>query len=190
MTQFYPYPLLPPTPPSVIRRWEAASLSLPPKRTVGCSQALDQTHKSAFSHFYVFFFSFLHFVCPSLHLSAVSRWNREQSPRQLRCKFRQTNPIKSWPHFRVLLLSISSHWTVMLKARLHPQYIPPYLQDLTSVVTDGLTYTLFHPHKPTLPPCPPPSLSVQQFIWRAANPAGPDLAHSLLHTHKGMSSSQ
>lgn len=69
----------------------------------------------------------------------------------------------------------------------------PYLQDLTSVVTDGLTYTLFHPHKPTLLPPPlahPPSLSIQQFIWRAANPAGPDLAHSLLHTHEVMSSSQ
>lgn len=86
MTQFYPYH--PPHPPSSVA--EKLLPSLPRK------EPLDHTRKSAFSSL-LRFFSFFHFVCPSLHLSTVNRWKREQSPRQLRCKFRQTNPIKSWP---------------------------------------------------------------------------------------------
>lgn len=88
-----PLPHSPPTPPSVISCREAASLSSSDAHKCWIKHSI----QSAFSSLlHVFFPVSFHFVWPSLHLSAVSRWNREQSPRQLWCKFRQTNPTKSW----------------------------------------------------------------------------------------------
>lgn len=70
-----------------------------------------------------------------------------------------------------------SCWTVVLKARPRPAHTPSYLQDSTSGVADGLTYTLLLPRKLTFPPppsppphshpCPPPPTPI--LLWAFSN---------------------